>query len=79
RPSEYTELLASSCLIFDGSYWVLRSNVSKHEDNLVELFDDFWLAIPIVRDAVRVAQLLAKYKNNDFISSNVDTVLFGML
>lgn len=79
RPSEYTELLASSCLVFDGSYWVLRSNVSKHEDNLVELFDDFWLAIPIVRDAVRVAQLLAKYKNNDFIFSNVDTVLFGML
>ncbi|QJQ22961.1 site-specific integrase [Pseudomonas sp. SK] len=77
RPSEYAELLASSCLIFDGTYWVLRSNVSKQEDNLVELFDDFWLAIPIVRDAVRVAQLLAKYKNNDFIFSNVDTVPFG--
>ena len=26
---------------------------------------------------MRVAQLLAKYKNNDFIFSNVDTVLFG--
>lgn len=77
RPSEYAELVASSCMVFDGTYWVLRSNVSKHEDNLVELFDDFWLAIPIVRDAVRVAQLIGKYKNNDFIFSNVDTVPYG--
>lgn len=77
RPSEYAELLASSCLRFDGRYWLLRSNVSKNDDNLVELFDDFWLAIPIVRDAVRVCQLLSKYKNNDYIFSNVDTVPFG--
>lgn len=77
RPSEYAELLASSCLRFDGQYWLLRSNVSKHQDNLVELFDDFWLAIPIVRDAVRVCQLISKYKNNDHIFSNVDTVKFG--
>ncbi len=77
RPSEYAELLASSCLRFDGRYWLLRSNVSKKDDNLVELFDDFWLAIPIVRDAVHVCQLLSKYKNNDYIFSNVDTVSFG--
>lgn len=77
RPSEYAELLASSCLRFDGQYWLLRSNVSKHQDNLVELFDDFWLAIPIVRDAVRVCQLISKYKNNDHIFSNVDTVKLG--
>lgn len=77
RPSEYAELLASSCLRFDGRYWLLRSNVSKHQDNLVELFDDFWLAIPIVRDAVRVCQLISKYKNNDHVFSNVDTVKFG--
>lgn len=77
RPSEYAELLASSCLRFDGRYWLLRSNVSKNDDNLVELFDDFWLAIPIVRDAVRVCQMLSKYKNNDYIFSNVDTVSFG--
>lgn len=77
RPSEYAELLASSSLRPDGRYWVLASNVSKHQDNLVELFDDFWLAIPIVRDAVRVCQLISKYKNNDHIFSNVDTVAFG--
>ena len=77
RPSEYAELLASSSLRLDGRYWVLASNVSKHQDNLVELFDDFWLAIPIVRDAVRVCQLISKYKNNDYIFSNVDTVAFG--
>ncbi|WP_240326003.1 tyrosine-type recombinase/integrase [Pseudomonas syringae] len=77
RPSEYAELLASSCLRLDGRYWVLASNVSKHRDNLVELFDDFWLAIPIVRDAIRVCQLISKYKNNDYIFSNVDTVAFG--
>jgi integrase len=77
RPSEYAELLASSSLRPDGRYWVLASNVSKHQDNLVELFDDFWLAIPIVRDAVRVCQLISKYKNNDYIFSNVDTVAFG--
>lgn len=77
RPSEYTELISSSCLRFDGTYWLLRSSVSKNKDNLVELFDDFWLAIPIVRDAVRVCQLLSKYKNNDYVFSNVDTVGYG--
>ncbi|EPJ8755468.1 site-specific integrase [Pseudomonas putida] len=77
RPSELAELLTDSCVQFDGRFWLLRSAVTKHEENLVELFDDFWIAIPIVRDAVRVCAWMKKFKNNDYVYSSMDTVPWG--
>lgn len=77
RPSELAELLTDSCVQFDGQFWLLRSAVTKHEDNLVELFDDFWIAIPIVRDAVRVCAWMKKFKNNDYVFSSMDTFPLG--
>jgi len=74
RPSELAEILVESCISQDGDYWLLVSNVSKHRQGLSKLFDDKWIAIPIVRDAIRAACFIAQIKQNPYLFSNVDTV-----
>jgi len=77
RPSELAEILVESCLEQENDYWLLISNVIKHRQGLAKLFDDKWIAIPIVRDAIRAACLIAKVKQNPYLFSNVDTVAQG--
>lgn len=74
RPSELSEILVSSCVERDGSYYVIVSNLIKHRQSLAKLFDDKWVAIPIVRDAVRVAQLISRIKQNPYLFSGVNTL-----
>lgn len=74
RPSELAGILVDSCLQQENNYWLITSNVIKHRAMLSKLFDDKWIAIPIVRDAIRVAQFVSKIKNNPYLFSNVDTV-----
>ncbi|CEL32145.1 tyrosine-type recombinase/integrase [Pseudomonas lactis] len=74
RPSELSEILVESCMEQESDYWLLISNVIKHRQGLAKLFDDKWIAIPIVRDAIRAACLIAKVKQNPYLFSNVDTV-----
>ncbi|KPB92307.1 hypothetical protein ALQ72_04431 [Pseudomonas syringae pv. maculicola] len=77
RPSELSEILVESCMEKENDYWLLISNVVKHRQGLAKLFDDKWVAIPIVRDAIRAACLIAKVKQNPYLFSNVDTVAQG--
>lgn len=77
RPSELSEILVESCMEQENDYWLIISNVVKHRQGLAKLFDDKWVAIPIVRDAIRAACLIAKVKQNPFLFSNVDTVAQG--
>lgn len=77
RPSELSEILVESCMEQESDYWLLISNVIKHRQGLAKLFDDKWIAIPIVRDAIRAACLIAKVKQNPYLFSNVDTVAQG--
>ena len=77
RPSELAEILVESCIEQENDYWLLISNVIKHRQGLAKLFDDKWIAIPIVRDAIRAACLIAKVKQNPYLFSNVDTVAQG--
>ncbi|ETU79892.1 hypothetical protein Q095_00345 [Pseudomonas aeruginosa PS50] len=77
RPSELAEILVESCLEQENDYWVLISNVIKHRQGLAKLFDDKWIAIPIVRDAIRAACIIAKVKQNPYLFSSVDTVAQG--
>ncbi|MNB86766.1 hypothetical protein D3C76_390360 [compost metagenome] len=53
--------------------WTIQSQVMKHQENSVMLFDDLWVAIPIVRDAMRVGALISKYKNNPYLFSGAFT------
>ncbi|MEH6387656.1 MAG: tyrosine-type recombinase/integrase [Pseudomonas profundi] len=77
RPSELSELLVESCLVQDGKYWLLESRVLKHQQDERKLFDDRWIAIPIVRDAVEVARVMARYKQSPYLFSSVFTVAPG--
>lgn len=74
RPSELCELMVESCLIQEGRYWLLESRVIKHQQADRKLFDDKWIAIPIIRDAIEAARVIARYKQSPYLFSNVATV-----
>lgn len=77
RPSELAEVRVqdSSCLVKEDGVWLIESAVKKHqEETHTGLFDDKWVAIPIVRDAVFAASFIAKIKASPYLVSNVDTV-----
>lgn len=79
RPSELVRLVADTCLKEDkeDGCWLIESRVEKHQENLVGLFDDYWVAIPIVRDAISACIIISKIKQNPYVFSNVDTVYPG--
>lgn len=77
RPSELSQITFERALSESGQYWVLNSHVVKHRNAYGKLFDDTWVAIPIVRDAVAAAKILAKYKQTPFLFAPTDTVAPG--
>lgn len=81
RPSELQEIIVKeeSCLLLHDGQWLLTSKVKKttKEGDLGGLFDERWVAIPIVRDAVAAAAIIAEMKANPYLMSNVDTVNNG--
>ncbi len=77
RPSELSEVKVQdcSCLVQSDGVWLIESTVKKHKDeSSTGLFDDRWVAIPIVRDAVLAASYMSKIKVSPYLVSNVDTV-----
>lgn len=77
RPSELSEVLVQdcSCLVEDNGVWLIESTVKKHRDEIsTGLFDDRWVAIPIVRDAILAASYIGKIKASPYLVSSVDTV-----
>lgn len=74
RPSEAAEIKISSCLNSDNGFDLICSNVKKGKLDNLKLFDDKWVTIPIMKDALRAAKLISVLKNNDYLLSNVDTV-----
>jgi len=76
RPSELSEIRISQCLIVEGKTTLIRSDVKKHRESY-NLFDDKWVAIPIMVDAVKAASIISRLKQNDYLFSNMDTVKAG--
>lgn len=74
RPNALSEIVLSSCLINEDRYDLVVSEEKKGKDESYNLFDDKWIAIPIVRDAIKVARILSVCKNNEYLFSNADTV-----
>lgn len=77
RPSELSEVRVQdcSCLVEDNGVWLIESAVKKHKDEIsISLFDDRWVAIPIVRDAILAASYISKIKVSPYLVSSVDTV-----
>lgn len=82
RPSELSEVRVQdcSCLVEEDGRWLIKSVVKKHEDAITAgLFDDKWVAIPIVRDAILAASHIAKMKASPYLLSSVDTEWAGVI
>jgi len=76
RPSELSEIRISKCLVVEGQATLIRSDVKKHRESY-NLFDDKWVAIPIIVDAIKTASIISRLKHNDYLFSNMDTVKSG--
>lgn len=77
RPSELAEVIVQecACLVEEDNIWLIESTVKKHaQETCTGLFDDRWVAIPIVKDAILAASYIAKIKASPYLLSNVDTV-----
>ncbi len=79
RPGELVRLMGETCLEQDDQtgLWLIAGLVEKHQEILTGIFDDYWIAIPIVRDAIRASALLSKLKANPYIFSRTYTVQYG--
>ena len=79
RPGELVRLVGASCLKKDSQtgFWLIAGKVEKHQQNLTALFDDYWVAIPIVQDAIRASAILSSLKNNPYVFSRAYTIPNG--
>ena len=80
RPSELSEVRVQncSCLIQSDAVWLIESTVKKHKDEVsTGLFDDRWVAIPIVKDAVLAASYISRISASPYLLSKADTVRPG--
>lgn len=78
RPSELAEIRLDVELEVDDIYWLIKSRVVKNKNSFAAMFDDTWVAIPIVRDAIAVARIMARYKQSPFLFSSVETMAPGV-
>lgn len=79
RPSELSGCLADDCLTVDEfGHDLIISSVIKNREVIRKLFDDMWVAIPIVKDAVKALRILNRFKQNPYLFSNMNTIEPGM-
>lgn len=74
RPNALSEVMLSKCLIRENGHDLLISKEHKGKAETLKLFDDKWVAIPIMKDAIASARIIGEFKNNDYLFSNMDTV-----
>jgi len=74
RPGDLSEICLRNCLVVHEGFDLIVSNMFKGKFENLKLFDDKWVAIPIMKDAIRVARQISILKNNDYLFSNMDTV-----
>ncbi|HDS1694665.1 site-specific integrase [Pseudomonas asiatica] len=75
RPSELAGCLAEDCLTRDVfGHWLIVSTVFKGREAYGNLFEDKWVAIPAVLDAVKALRILNRFKQNPFLITNMNTI-----
>lgn len=75
RPSELSGCLVADCLTKDDfGHDLIVSSVLKGREAYGSLFEDKWVAIPAVLDAVKVLRILNRFKQNPYLISNMNTV-----
>jgi hypothetical protein len=78
RPNALSEIrLGEGCILSEDGIDLICSEEKKGKLDSLNLFDDKWVAIPIVKDAIKCATILSKLKGNSYLFSNMDTVEAG--
>ncbi|EMI4223249.1 site-specific integrase [Vibrio parahaemolyticus] len=74
RPSELAAIDLHKELIDDGGIKLLQSNVYKGKDSLSRgLFDDKWVVIPIIEDALKAIRILNSITQRRFVYASGHT------
>ena len=79
RPSALAEITLDSCLVSEDGIQLLISDDKKGQVLNLGLFDDKWVAIPIMEDAIKAASIIAKLRNRNYLYSSADTLRPGEL
>jgi integrase len=70
RPDDLAHLHLDNCLTKETGHYLIKGNVSKGTDNLVKgLFDDKWVTIPIMIDAIKVLEVLSSITQRKLLFS----------
>lgn len=77
RPNALSEIIIESCLVTSEGDDLIVTEEKKGKSESFNLFDDKFVTIPIMKDAITAAKLIAKCKNNPYLFSNADTVEYG--
>ncbi len=79
RPSELAVIDQNTCLIDEHGMTILRSHVFKGKDSLAKgLFDDKWVVIPIMEDALKAIKILSSINQRNLVFSPVQTKKSGL-
>jgi hypothetical protein len=79
RPSEFVEIRVDKPLTSSFDIPCICSTVHKHRSTSRRLFDDLWVAIPAVEDAMAALAVLTRIRNNPFIYSRSGTLKFNQV
>lgn len=77
RPSEFVEIRVDKPLTSSFDIPCICSTVHKHRSTSRRLFDDLWVAIPAVEDAMAALAVLTRIRNNPFVYSKSETLKFS--
>ncbi len=73
RPNVYSDLKMDACLDLESNTIVAEEH--KGRDNRWNLFNDRWVATPIMLDAIKVVKIIGgKIFQNTYVFGNVDTL-----
>ncbi|GGW97181.1 site-specific integrase [Alteromonas halophila] len=77
RPSELAVINLRTCLTEENGIRLLRSHVFKGKDSFSKgLFDDKWVVIPIIEDAINAIRILSSITQRELIFSSIHTKKF---
>jgi integrase len=74
RPSDLSLLQLDNCLVTEGSHTLLKGHVLKGTESLTKgLFDDKWVVIPIMRDAIKALSIISTITQRKMMFSSSKT------
>lgn len=77
RPNVLADILLSSCLCSEHGDELIVGEEHKGRPENYNLFDNRWMVIPIVKDAIRAASIISAMKGTDYLFSSANTLEYG--